>query len=77
MWKSGLKDDKLILNYTSSDNEEGYPGEVVTMVTYRLTDNNELIIEYSATTSKKTVINLTNHAYFNLAGQVNIERRNN
>ncbi|KAJ8308455.1 hypothetical protein KUTeg_013329 [Tegillarca granosa] len=69
VWKSSLKDDKLILKYTSSDKEEGFPGEVITMVTYQLTDNNELIIEYSATTSKKTVINLTNHAYFNLAGQ--------
>ena len=70
MWDSKIDGDVVQLNYVSADGEEKYPGEVNVTVRYRLTEDNELIIQYSATTSAKTVINLTNHAYFNLAGQV-------
>ena len=59
----------LQLRYVSQDGEEGYPGTLTATATYTLTENNELRLELEATTDKPTVVNLTNHSYFNLKGQ--------
>jgi len=59
----------LKLRYVSKDGEEGYPGNLACIVTYLLTNEDELKISYEATTDKATVLNLTNHTYWNLAGQ--------
>lgn len=69
VWDIEKKDEQTIeLHYTSADGEEGFPGELQTTVTYRLTDDNEVVISYHAVTNKPTVLNLTNHSYFNLSG---------
>ncbi len=59
----------LIFIYTSKDGEQGFPGNLKTKVTYSLTNDNRLRMEYEATTDKKTVVNMTNHAFFNLNGE--------
>lgn len=59
---------ELTLNYTSRDGEEGFPGNLDICVTYTLTEHDSLKIVYSGVTDKKTIINLTNHSYFNLSG---------
>ncbi len=73
VWEAEVDEDSnsLRLTYLSKDMEQGYPGNLNVMVTYTLKDDNSLEVEYEATTDKKTVVNLTQHSYFNLSGNFN------
>lgn len=68
VYEASADGNTLTLRRTSPDGEEGYPGKVELTITYTLTEDNALVLDYKAATDKDTVINLTNHSYFNLAG---------
>lgn len=69
VWDAKQTDPQTLeLHYISPDGEEGFPGTLDITVVYSFTDDNELVIDYKATTDKKTIINLTNHGFFSLAG---------
>jgi len=68
VWASKIEGTELVLTLVSPDGDEGYPGTLTTEVRYSLDDAGCFTLEYSATTDKTTVLNLTNHSYFNLAG---------
>lgn len=73
VWKAFVVDDNAVeMNYTSPDGSMGFPGKVDFKVTFTLHEDNALKIEYFAVSDKKTVINMTNHAYFNLSGKGDI-----
>ena len=65
---SNEENPSITLEYTSAENEENYPGELAISVTYTLTEKNELDVRFQATTSEDTIVNLTQHSYFNLEG---------
>lgn len=68
MWEAELRDDSLVFSRLSPDGEESYPGDLQVEVTFTLTEDNALRIAYDAVASQDTLVNLTNHSYFNLNG---------
>ena len=73
LWKTKILSDGIEFSYKKADMENGYPGNVTVKVTYKFDNNNNLHIKYNAETDKDTLINLTNHTYFNLDGEENTE----
>ena len=69
IWDSKIVDDSIVLTLNSPDGDENYPGNMKVTVTYHWSENNELRIDLSAESDADTIVNLTNHAYFNLAGE--------
>ena len=68
IWESEINKEQLVMHYLSIDGDQGYPGKLDVYVTFGFNDNNELDICYRATSDADTIINLTNHTYFNLSG---------
>ncbi|KAL4713400.1 hypothetical protein ACJJTC_010385 [Scirpophaga incertulas] len=68
IWKYHVEGLKVTLSYLSKDGEEGYPGDLVTNVSFEVLEDNTVRMVFQSSTTKKTVVNLTNHSYFNLAG---------
>jgi len=68
-----MGDRKVKFTYISPDGDENYPGELTACITFTLTDNNEVELDYEATTKAETIVNLTSHGFFNLAGQVDCD----
>ncbi len=72
VWNAdSVSNDRLVLSYTAADGEEGFPGNLAIVMTYRLTPDNEFEITYRATTDKPTVVNISHHSFFNLKGEGN------
>ncbi len=69
VWGARVEDESIVFSYQSAEGEENYPGSLGVEVTYSWSDTNELNIEYIATPSEDTIVNLTNHTYFNLNGE--------
>lgn len=69
IWESSVVEDEIVFTRLSRDGEEGYPGSLDVKVAYRWHEDNVLEIKYNAKTDKKTIINLTNHSYWNLSGE--------
>lgn len=72
IWEAFVEDDSVVFVYNSEDGEEGYPGAMRVEVQYRLTEENALEITFGAQSDRTTIINLTNHTYFNLSGEPTI-----
>lgn len=72
LWDARIDGRALVLHYTSADGEQGYPGTLDTTVEYQLLDTNELVMRVRATTDHATPVNITQHSYFNLAGEGDI-----
>ena len=68
LWNHSVQEDKVVFSRLSPDGEEGYPGNLLVKVAYSFDEDNQLLIEYHALSDQDTVLNLTNHAYFNLNG---------
>jgi aldose 1-epimerase len=68
LWTASVEASGLVLRYRSVDGEQGYPGNLDVTVTYSLTDDNEIVVRFHATTDQPTPVNLTQHSYFNLRG---------
>ena len=68
LWRSRVENDELVLEYRSPDGEQGYPGTLDATVRYCLSDDNGIVVRFSAVTDRATPVNLTQHSYFNLAG---------
>ncbi|CAG4990429.1 unnamed protein product [Colias eurytheme] len=67
-WSSTVDGTRVVFSRLSKDGEEGYPGDLMVNITYEVRDDDTWYIEYTASSTKKTIINMTNHSYFNLAG---------